>query len=471
MKIEAKKSKLNLNKSQAAQLGEKPAREQQTEREEVFVEKSKSKPRKTRVPRIRIPSIKLPGLHVPKFAFPKLRAPRFKGKKSVYIVAILVAVPALVALVWLGMNLRKHMVPAPLFTESNLPPAPPADSNGCAIIYDNQVYNEFVTKDICDINLFSNAGAMENYLDKSRGEYTVAKTLAVRDDVKKMMGLYRDIIRKPLFADMAVPDPRDAQKVRVYVALHNSITATMITRMQEKKHGAAFKLMKDQLNLNIQFIGSARSMNNYITAMRIYDKSLNILKSMLNQFGADKNMGNEALAASREIGGLIRSFNPQGVPLAQIVMFEYILSWKQTFNPAIQHPESATYQGMKRKALVFFDRGLTQKLFDERWKKLYEYAKHPNDMTPGEVRKLQEQRYTTRRFWWFHNAVGKKYLDTVQVPVYNLFQESKNLSMAITQKQGEIVSVITSLKEPVKQDAKQVKKVVKRRAGKIKKRK
>jgi hypothetical protein len=477
MKIEAKKSKLNLNANQAVRPGKKPAREPKPKQEKKAAEKPQPKPKppkkskapKSASPKIKLPSIKLPSLKMPKIAFPKLRAPKFKGKRSV--VMILVAVPALVVLVWLGMNLWKHSVPAPLFTESNLAPAPPADSNGCAIIYDNQVYNEFFTKDICDINLFSNAGSMEFFLDKTRGEYTVAKTLAVRDDVKKMMELYREIITRPLFADMAAPDPRDAQKVRVYIALHNSITATMITRMQEKKYGAAFSLMKDQLNLNIQFMRSARSMTSYISAMRMYEKSLNILKSMLNQFGTDRIMGNDAVATCREIGDLMRSLNPQSIPLAQIVMFEYILSWKQTLSPAIQHPEAAAYQGMKRKALVFFDRGLTQKMYDERWKKLYELAKNPTDKTPEEVRKLQEQRYTVRRFWWFHNAVGKQYLDSISIPVYQLFQESKNWTMAINQKQGEIVSIISSLKEAVKPEKKQVKKPVKKLAGKPKKKK
>ncbi len=474
MKIEAKKDKLNLNTSQVKHAAKRPRKESAgellSEPEKASREKRKSKPPKIKepkvrtpkfkVPKIKLPGIKLPSLKMPKFSLPKIKTPQFKGKKSAYIITILIAVPVLAAALWLGMNSRKHPVPKPLFTESNLPQVTLADSNGCAVIYDDQVYNEYFAKDICDINLFSNAGSMELFLDKTRGEYTVAKTLAVRDDVKKMMELYREIIKKPLFADMAVPDVRDAQKVRVYMALHNSITAVMITRMQERKNGAAFNLMRDQLNLNIQYVKSARSMNNYITALRAYEKSLRILRSMLNQFGPDMNMGNDVFTACREVGDLMRTFNPQGVSLAQIVMFEYILSWKQNFNPSIQHPEAATYQGMKRKPLVFFDRGQTQELFDERWKKLYEYAKQPTDTTPDEVRKLQEQQYTAKRFWWFHNAVGKKYLDTIPIPVYQLFQESKNWSATINQKQGEILSVIAALKEPAKQEKKQVKKQV-----------
>ena len=83
--------------------------------------------------------------------------------------ALLVAIPALAIIVWLGMNFRQHPVPKPLFTESNLQPAPPEDSNGCAYIYDNQIVNEYAQKDINDINLFRNAASIELFLDKTRG--------------------------------------------------------------------------------------------------------------------------------------------------------------------------------------------------------------------------------------------------------------------------------------------------------------
>ncbi len=493
MKIEANKSKLSLNKNQPSRPGKKASREPGPGAEGVSVEvpKKKSKPTRVkepevrtpaikepriRVPRIRIPKIKLPSIKLPSLKVPKPSlgvsgAPKFQGKKSLYVAAVLAAVPLLLIAVWLGMNLVKHSVPPPLFTEVNLAPVPPADTNGCSVIYDNQVYNEFFTRDICDINLFSNASAMELFLDKTRGEYTVAKTLAARDDVKKMMGFYRDIIRMPVFADMVKPEPADAQKYRVYLALHNSITAVMIARMQEKRYGEAFRLMKDQVSLNIRYIQSARSMTNYLGAMRAYEKTLNILKSMMNQFTGDRRMGGDVVAVSREIADLIRTLNPHSVPLSQIVMFEYILSWKQNFNPAVRHPEASVHQGMKRKALAFFDRGLTQKLFNERWKKLYEFARRPTDATPEEVRKLQEQRFTARRFWWFHNAVGKKYLDSVPIPVYNLFQESKNWSTAVNQKQAEIVSMVSALKETAVQEKNPARKPAKRQAGKPMKKK
>ncbi len=464
MKIEAKKSKLSLNQNQPSRPGKKPARESKRAREELYAEKPKSKPPATKEPESRVPKIKLPRIKLP-----TLSVPKFKGNRSLYLIVLLVGVPALMVSIWLGMNLRKHPVPGPLFTESNLPPSPPADANGCLLVYDNQLYNEYFSRDLSDINLLRNAASMERFLDKTTGEYTVAKNLAGRDDVKKMMGVYRDIMKKPVFADTVMPGPQDAQKYRVYVALHNSITAVMVSRIQEKKYAAAFKLMKDQLNLNIQYIGSARSMINYITAMQAYEKSLGILKSMLNQFNAGRKMGNDSLAACREIGELVRSFNPQGASLAPIVMFEYIAVWKQTFNPLIQHPEAAIRQIMKRKPLVFFDRGLTQQMFDDRWKKLYEYAKKPDDTTLAEVRKLQEQRYTAARFWWLHNAVGKKYLDSITITAFQLFQESKNWTTAISRNQGEVVNILNALKEEPEQERKQEKKPIKKPARKPRK--
>lgn len=474
MKIEAKKSKLNMNKNQASRPVKETVREKRKKPETMYVEKptaalSRSGVSRIKIPRIKLPRIKLPRINLSKPAIPKPRVQKLRGKRTAVIV-VLVAVPVLLAAVWLGLNLHRHSVPGPLFTENNLPPAPPADSNGYALLYDDQIYAEYAAKDICDVNLFSNAGTIENFLDKSRGEYTVAKNLAARDDVKKLMGLYRAIIAKPLFADMAKPDARDSQRTNVYMALHNAVTASIITRLQEKKYGAAFSLMKGQLGLNIQFVKSARSMNAFSMSMRAYDKSLRILKSMLGLFGADRAMGNEAVTACRDIGAMMDSFDPQNVGIAPIIMFEYILSWKQTFNPSIKNPEAMVYQMMNRKALVFFDRGLTQKLYDERWKKLYDLSKKPTDQTIEEVRKLQEQRFAVGRFWWFHNAVGKKYLDTIPITAYQLFYEWKNWSVNIRQKQNDIASVINALKEPVKEPGKQGKKQTVRKAVKSKKR-
>lgn len=451
MKIEAKKDKFNLNKNVTK-------RQKKTSAAEPMPEELSGKRKESRLPKIKLPSIAIPKIQLPGVLFRKFNVPKLKGKSSVYIIALLVAIPALVIIVWLGMNLRKHPVPKPLFTEVNLPPMPPEDSNGYAYLYDNQIFNEYAQKDIGDINFLRNAATMEIFLDKTRGEYNIAKTLAEHDDVKKMLGLYRDIIKKPVFADMEKPDTGDAQKVRVYIAMHNSITDALITRMQEKKYNEAFTLMRDQLNLNIQYSKSARSVINYITSLQTYDKSLNILKSMLNQFSGTTKMGNESIATCREIGEMMRMFNPQNIPLAQFVMFEYIDLWKQKFDPSVQHPEGSVYQGMKYKPLVFFDRGLTRQMFDQRWKKIYELAKNPTDNNLAELKKIQEQRYTDRRFWWFYNAVGNKYLDSIASPMYQRFQESKNWTAMINQKQGEIIAIIDSLKVEANPVKKQVKK-------------
>jgi hypothetical protein len=456
MKIEAKKDKFSLNKNLKKRPKKTPARDSATD-------KTSGKKTGPKLSKIKLPSIAIPKIQLPGLPFQKFKVPKFKGKGFVCIIIFLAVISAVVIMVWLGMNLKKHPVPKPLFTEGNLMQVPPEESNGYMYIYDNQLYNEFAQKDLGDINLFRNAASMELFLDKTRGEYTVAKTLSERDDVKKMLGLYRDIIKKPVFADAVKPDAGDAQKVRVYIALHNSITAAIITRMQERKYNAAFTLMKDQLSLNIQYLKSARSMTNHIAAMQAYDKSLNILKSMLNQFGATVKMGNDTIAVCREIGGMMRMFNPQNIQLAQIVPFEYINLWKQKFDPAIQHPEAAVQQGMRFKALVFFDRGLTQRMFDERWKKIYELAKNPTDSNIAEIRKIQEQRYTDKRFWWFRNAAGKKYLDSIAIPIYQLFQESKIWTNAINQKQGEIINIIGSLKDAVKQAKKQPVKPMKKK--------
>ena len=456
MKIEAKKDKFNLNKNLNKRTKKTSAAEPAAEKPSG--KKTRSKTPKIKMPKIKLPSISIPKIQLPGLPFQKFKVPKFKGKKSVYVIVFLALIPALALMVWLGMNLRKHSAPNPLFTEANLTHVPPEDSNGYLYIYDNQIFNEYAQKDICDINLFRNAASMELFLDKTRGEYAVAKTLAERDDVKKMLGLYRDIIKKPVFVDAVKPDMGDAQKIRVYLALHNSITAALLTRMQEKKYNAAFTLMKDQLNLNIQYLKSARSMLNYITSLQMYDKTLNILKSMLNQFGGAVKMGNDSIGVCREIGGMTRAFNPQSIPLDRIVVFEYINLFKQKFDPSMQHPESSIHQGMKFKALAFFDRGLTQQMFDEQWKKIYECAKNPTDNNLVEIRKIQEQRYTDRRFWWFHNAVGKAYLDSIVNPIYQLFPESKNWTTIINQRQGEIITVIDSLKEEAKPVKKQVRK-------------
>jgi hypothetical protein len=470
MKIEAKKSKYSVDKNiktrpakstEGEPAPEKPSRAV-PEMKAPKINIPKVKLPHIALPKIQLPKLRIPKLRFPKFKIPKLRIPKFQGKWSVYVIVPLVIVPVLIISAWLGMNMIRRSVPKPLYTENDLPKAPPAEINGYAYIYDNATAGEYSTKDISDNNLFRNAASIEFFLDKTRGEYAFAKTLSEREDVIKMMDLVGDIMNKSTFADMAMPIDPDSQKVRAYMALHNSITATLIARMQEKKYGAAFKLMKDQLNLNIQYMRSARSMNDYLTSMHSYEKSLDIMKSMLNQFSGEKRMGNDAIAASREIGDIIRSFNPQSITLTNIVMFEYILLWKRTFDPSIQHPETSTYQRMKYKALAFFDRGGTQRLFDERWKKIYECAKNPAGDIITEIQKIQEQRFAAGRFWWFNNAVGKKHLDSIGMPIYQLFHESKNMTATVIRKQGDIIAVVSSLKDEPKQEKKQAAKKIKK---------
>ena len=470
MKIEVK-TKFNISGGTAKQIKRQPAREQKPEK------KSAKKPRAEKPPvekppkektRVKMPKITIPHIALPKIPVPHFKVPRFKGGRLRYVALVPLIAVAAVLVVWLGMNLWHRPVPKPLFTEANLPPVPAADTNGYADLYNDQVYNEFSGKDLCDANMFRNAAAMEVFLDKTRDEYNFAKTLAARDDVKKMLGLYREIITKPVFADMVQPDVRDARKFSVFLALHNTITDAAITSMQEKKYGAGFKLMKDQLNLNIQYFKSARSMTDYLVSLHAYEKSLDILKSMLAQSGPKGSIAGSAVSTCREISDMLQSFNSRAVPLGPIVMFEYVLSWKQTFNPGIEHPEASTYQGMKRRALVFFDRGLTQRLYDEQWKKVYDLTQKPGDVDLLAINQLQEQRYTTKRFWWFHNAVGKKYLDSIPLSIYQLFQESKSVNDSVARKQGEIINMIGALKEEKipekKTEKKQGKKPAKKKA-------
>ena len=133
-------------------------------------------------------------------------------------------------------------------------------------------------------------------------------------------------------------------------------------------------------------------MNNYLTAVQAYEKSLDILRSMLNLSGGA--MGNDALTACRGIGDLLRSFNPHTVSLDRIVVFEYILAWRRTFDPSIPHPRNPFAEALDNDSAFFRHRGSTQRIYDARWKKLYEYAKNPNDKGLGEIMKARGKLYT-----------------------------------------------------------------------------
>lgn len=446
MKIEAKKYKYSLNKND----GNRPAQPATAERAPRAAVAERPRLPGITLPKIRFPKITIPRVALPKMTMPdmtisRFKAPQLRGRRSLRIAAFLAGVPAAIIIAWLGVNLIHRPVPPPLFTERDLQQLPPAESNGYAYLYDDRIAGEYAAKDISDNYLFRNAASLELFLDKTRGEYSMARTLAVREDVKKMIGLYGDIMKKQVFADMTMPQGNDLQKARAFYALHNAMTATIIARMQEKKPGAALAMMKDQLDLTVKYARSARSMFNYTGALQVYDKSLDILKSMLAVSGGA--MGKDAIASCREIAGVARSFNPATIPLDRIVVFEYIISWRRAFDPSIPHPEESVRRGMKYKKLVFFDRGATQRLYDRRWKELHDYAKSPNEQGLGELMKLREGRYAAGGFWWLNNAVGKKYLDTIGIPAYQLFLESKSRGDAIMRKQGEIVPVIDALKE------------------------
>src|SRR5512145_990542 len=107
MKIEAKKSKLNLTGNQAARPGTGPAREPRPETEKPFIAEPQPKPPKKGIPKIKLPRISLPAIKLPKIKLPKLKRPDFKAPKPVlpkakgsrkkYVIVLLAAIPALAA--------------------------------------------------------------------------------------------------------------------------------------------------------------------------------------------------------------------------------------------------------------------------------------------------------------------------------------------------------------------------------------
>lgn len=443
MRIEAKKYKYSINRN----TGTRPVKSAGTERSSVA--SADKKPRlklpKISIPKIRLPRIRLPRVEGPDFTISRFQDRKRGGRPALYAAAVLAGVPLLIVAVWLGMNLISRPEPDPLFTESDLPQIPPAGSNGFTLLHDRPDAEEYGRKDIGNINLFRNAASPDAFLDPARGEYEMAKSLAARDDVKKMMRLYREIMARQVFADTAMPRA-DGRGDGAFAALYNSMTATLMARLQEKKQDAAFEIVRDQIKLTMQYVMTARSMDNFRNALSAYDRSLDVLKSMLDRSGGA--LGPEALSACSEAGSMLRSFNPRVLSLDRIVVYEYILSWKRTFDPSKKDPEASVLRGMKYRKLAFFDRGATRRLYDDRWKELYEYAKNPDDQTLAGIMKKREGRFAAGGFWWFHNAAGKKYLDAIPMPVYQLFPEARSRGNEIVRKQGEILAKIDALEEP-----------------------
>ncbi|MBN1496039.1 MAG: hypothetical protein JXA07_04675 [Spirochaetes bacterium] len=443
MRIEAKKYKYSINKN----TGTRPMKSGGTESVSgtSAEKKSRLKLPKISIPKIRLPRIRRPGIEGPDFTISRFQDQKRGGRPALYFVAVLAGVPLLIVAVWLGMNLISRPVPDPLFTERDLPRILPAGSNGYTLLHDGPDAAEYGRKDIGNINLFRNAASLDAFLDPARGEYEMAKSLAARDDVRKMMRLYREIMARQVFADTGMPRA-DERGDGAFAALYNSMTATLMARLQEKKQGAAFVILRDQIKLSMQYVMTARSMDNFRNALSAYDRLLDVLESMLKRSGG--SLGPEALSACNETGSMLRSFNPRVLSLDRIVIYEYILSWKRAFDPAKKDPEASVLRGMKYRKLAFFDRGDTRRLYDDRWKELYDYAKNPDDQALAEIMKKREGRFAAGGFWWFHNAAGKKYLDAIPMPVYQLFPDARSRGDNIVRKQGEILAKIDALEEP-----------------------
>ena len=95
MKIEAKKYKYNLKQN----AGDRPAQPIAADRaaETSTPERPRLHLPKIRVPKINLPKIRLPKTELPGISLPMLRPPKLgKGKRSVYLAALLVGVPVLV---------------------------------------------------------------------------------------------------------------------------------------------------------------------------------------------------------------------------------------------------------------------------------------------------------------------------------------------------------------------------------------
>jgi len=345
-----------------------------------------------------------------------------RGESKLWRKVLLGAALALVLLLlaaggWLGANLLlKDPQPALLWTEADLPALPPAPDNGWLVFSNKRLGNPNVSSSLtalCDGKAHPSALAAWQEARKLRGD--VVAVVSDRGNEARIDGL-REAYLEPQFRDAC---PLDIEADCPWIPLlrtHQLVELSLLDRAMDGHFEEAFTGADLLARGDLSFVVSSRTLVSQMVGFAIVRRMMSLVDVLLagyeDELAADRPVSAKT-SALESIRKRLSTLDPVELSMRRSLIGEYQMVMR-TLDLVEQSPSAAGIGGRwEPLAGLLYDRGATQRMFNDEYRSLMEFVEVPGKPEP--VSKDPTQQWG----WWFRNPVGKQWhgLTSVMAPM------------------------------------------------------
>jgi hypothetical protein len=324
-----------------------------------------------------------------------------------------------------------HAVPPAPWSSADLPPLPPADQNGWALLQEGE--RPPMPRELASLLVGTSGGlwaralearpALERFLDEAPSRRALAR--------------YEAALARPRFADGRTPEQPDGHHVRVY-EIHRFGTAEALARAFRHEFEAAFALSNAMLRADLDYVATAKSPLALLVASAQLRDSLALAEALLDALAAQPSADREGLLAvkrgylahpgTNELAALLGRISPEQLDARYPIMAEN-LALRSVFTESAEKAQGVPLELMPLSSL-FFDQGATIEALDTFHRELMAQVTAP----PGSVPPLADRpRAQDELGWWLLNPAGDLTLDMTTAAWHSFlakFDEHRARSLA-----------------------------------------
>ncbi len=306
-----------------------------------------------------------------------------------------------------------HAVPPAPWSSADLPPAPPADQNGWALLQEGE--RSPMPRELASLLTGTSGGlwaralearpALERFLDEGPSRRALAR--------------YEAALARPRFADGRTPERPEGHHLRVY-EMHRFGAAEALARGFRHEFEPAFALSNAMLRADLDYVATARSTLALLVASAQLRDSMALAEALLDALAAQPAEDREGpLAAKRgylarpgtnELAALLGRISPEHFDARFAIMGEN-LSLRGVLTEAAEKGRGLPLEPMPLSSL-FFDLGATLEALDTSHRELMAHVTAPAGSAPPLAERPRAQNHVG---WWLLNPAGDMTLDTMTI--------------------------------------------------------
>lgn len=364
----------------------------------------------------------------PAHAPPNQKAPRRLARLGLRLLVF----AGVLLVVWLGAQLAlRRPRPAPLWTEADLPPLPPAAENGRALV-DARVRPSNSPPDtprpLQDLLRPTGAAPADRWVRVEPLAPTITSLLK-DPSVQPWLTLLDEAYARPRFAD-ACPMSFDANCPMMQPFQAHRLQE--VAALQEGLQGRwpeALARAERSLRANLDLMSSARGFVAYTMGMSNAHRSVELIHTLLDgharagQPTAGADLTPVASRIVSDLAGLREAdLHMQRAVIGQYLHFVQSLDMVSRGTPMMGVSSTSI-------AARLFDPGQTLEVANEYFTRLMAAARDPRAVKPPEP-------YTLGAGWWLNNATGKRVLSVTLLDFSYIRDKEAEKAALLTEKES-----------------------------------